>query len=252
MDEGGKYMPSALQRKVWRMWEIFWDEWVPHVTKGEPYGVVLNGDALDGTHHGSTHQISHNLNDQSRIAYEILKKVVDHARGGYYHIRGTEAHVGPSGVEEERLATALGATPNAESQRARYDLWLRVGSGLVHLSHHIGTAGSMAYESSAVMRELSEAYVEAGRWRDEPADVIIRSHRHRHIEVRIPTVKGFAVGCTSPAWQLKTPFAFRVAGARQSTPQIGGMVVRSGDEELYTRHRVWTIGRSREERLRIR
>jgi len=29
MDEGGMYKPSKLQRKIWKMWREFWDEFVP-------------------------------------------------------------------------------------------------------------------------------------------------------------------------------------------------------------------------------
>jgi hypothetical protein len=208
--------------------------------------VCLNGDALDGCHHNATHQWTHNLTDQGKAAEKILEPIVKACYGRYFHIRGTEAHVGPSGAEEERLASSLGAIKNDAGQAARYDLWVRVGSGLAHISHHIGTAGSMHYESTAPMRELSEAYVEAGRWNNEPPDWVVRSHRHRNVEVRVQTHKGFATCCTTPAWQLKTPFAYRVAGARQATPQIGGTVLRCGDEDLYTRHKVWSIGRDKE------
>jgi hypothetical protein len=249
MDEGGTYVPNRLQRIVWEWWEEFWGQWVPEVCRGEPFGVCLNGDALDGCHHNATHQWTHNLTDQGKAARAILEPVVAACEGRYYHIRGTEAHVGPSGAEEERLAKELHALPNDVGQYARYELWLRIGRGLAHLSHHIGIAGSMHYESTAVMRELTEAYVEAGRWHNEPPDWVVRSHRHRNVEVRVQTHKGFATCCTTPAWQLKTPFAYRIAGARQAMPQIGGTVLRCGDEDLYTRHRVWSLERPKEELL---
>jgi len=249
LDEGGRYLPNKLQRTVWEWWEEFWNEVVPDFCRGEPYGIVLNGDALDGRHHNATHQWTHNLTDQAKAAEMILRPIVERAQGGYYHIRGTEAHGGPSGAQEEALAAALGAIPNDAGQHARYELWIRVGRGLAHIAHHIGTSGSMHYESTAPMRELTEAYVEAGRWNNEPPDWVVRSHRHRNCEVRVQTHKGFATVCITPAWQLKTPFAYRIAGARQALPQIGGTVLRSGDEDLYTRHKVWNLSRDREETL---
>ena len=66
LDGGGRYMPSPFQRKMWAWWEEFWGDWVPAVTRGEPYDVLHNGDALDGNHHRSTTQISHNIEDQQR------------------------------------------------------------------------------------------------------------------------------------------------------------------------------------------
>ena len=246
LDDGGKYLPSPLQLKVWAMWREFWDDWVPMVTRGEPYILIVNGDGLEGVHHGSTTQISQNLEDQSELGYQILGPEVDKAEG-YYHIRGTEAHVGKSGVEEERLAKRLGATPNKEGQYARWDLWIRIDRALVHAAHHIGTSGSLAYETSAIHKELEQAFVEAGRWNDEIPDVLVRSHRHRNAETRIQTYKGFATSCTTAGWQLKTPFTYKIAGARQTQPQIGGTLIRCGDEDIYTRHKLWKIERPKVE-----
>jgi len=122
---GGAYTWSPFQEKMWGLWREFWDKWVPEETRHEPYDLVHNGDALEGCHHGSTTQISHNMEDQQKIAEAVLRPVVDKckAQGGtYYHIRGTEAHVGQSGEYEERLARSLGAKPNEVGQYARFDL----------------------------------------------------------------------------------------------------------------------------------
>jgi len=243
LDDGGRVTPSKLQRTVWRWWEEFWNEWVPDVTRGEPYAVVLNGDAVDGAHHNSTTQMSQNIEDQVEMTYEILRPVVEACEGRYYHLRGTEAHVGQSGVDEERLAKRLGAIPDESGKHARWEMWIRVGHGLVNIMHHIGTAGSMAYETSAIQKELEQAIVEAGRWNDEIPDVVARSHRHRNAETRIQTYKGFATSFTTAGWQLKTPFVYRVAGARQTQPQIGGSLIRSGDQDVFTRHFLKNIAR---------
>lgn len=250
LDGGGRYQPSKVQLKMWALWEEFWGEWVPEVTRGEPFDLVHNGDALDGVHHRSTTQISHNLEDQQRMAEAVLRGPVEQCKasgGTYYHIRGTEAHVGQSGEYEERLARTLGAKPNAEGQYARYDLWKRVGGCLVHLLHHIGTTSSAAHESSAVNAELTAEYVEAARWRREPPDYIVRSHRHRSIAVDLNSANGYAAGIVTPAWQLKTPYVWKVPGARISEPQLGGILIRQGDEEHFYRRKVWSMDRSPEE-----
>lgn len=251
LDSGGAYTASVFQQKMWTLWREFWDVWVPDVTKGEPFDVVHNGDAIDGCHHNSTTQISHNLEDQSRIAERALAPVVAqcHASGGtYYHIRGTEAHVGQSGENEERLARTLGAKPNADGQHARFDLWKRVGDRcLVHLLHHIGTTSSAAHEASAVNAELTAEYVEAARWQREPPDFIVRSHRHRSIAVDLSSAKGYAAAIVTPAWQGKTPYVWKIPGARISEPQFGGILIRQGDDEFYYRRRVWSLDRSQTE-----
>jgi hypothetical protein len=248
MDGGGQYIPSDFQRKMWAWWEEFWNDWVPTVTRREPYDIVVNGDAIDGAHHRSTTQISQNIEDQQRIAEACLQRVVERCKkkgGTYYHIRGTEAHVGQSGEYEEKLARSLGAKPNKDKDYARFDLWKRVGSKcLVHLLHHIGTTASAAHESSAVNAELTASYVEAARWGREPPDFIVRSHRHRSIAVDLNSAKGYAAAIVTPAWQGKTPFVWKVPGARISEPQVGGIVIREGDEEFYYRRWVKSFDRS--------
>jgi len=244
LDEGGFYLPSSIQQKVWAYWRDFWDVWVPHVTEGEPFGVEVNGDILDGVHHRSTHQITHNLTDQAKIAAMILQPIFDLCEGRMFIVRGTEAHVGQSGAEEERLACELGVVPNNLGQYARFDLWKTVGDGLVHFLHHIGTTSSNAYEATAVNKELTEEFNEAARWNERAPNIIVRSHRHRSLKVTIPTAAGEAIAVVTPGWQAKTPFAWRVAGARLAPPQFGGIVIRQGDDELYTRSKTYTIGRT--------
>jgi hypothetical protein len=245
LDEGGKAMPSRIQLKMWAFWRQFWDEWVPRVTHGEPFAVVHNGDAIDGVHHGSTTQWSQSLADQRNHAEHILKPVVDACDGRYYHIRGTEAHVGKSATEEEQLAKSLGAIPNEDGQYARWEMWKDIaGKGLIHFSHHIGTTSSAAHETSALNAEIASCFNEAGRWGHAPPAIVVRSHRHRCSEVRLPAAWGYATVFVTPAWQLKTPFVYRIPGGRNSTPQIGGSLIRFGGEELHTRHFVVDIGRS--------
>ncbi len=249
LDDGGVYQPSKAQQEVWGLWETFWGEWVPEACHHEPYAVLVNGDALDGVHHNAVSQISHNLADQALIAEKVFKPLRDRCEGRLYWIRGTEAHVGASGMEEERLAKSIGAIPDAEGRHARYELWLQLGEGLIHATHHVGATGTSHYESTAVLKELIEAYTEAGRNRDTPPDIVVRSHRHRLMEIRVPTRLGYGIVFVTPGWQLKTPFTYRLLGGRATTPQIGGSLIRQGDCDLYTRHRVWGLKRAPVEQL---
>ncbi len=249
LDDGGQYRASRLQLIVHKWWLEFWNEWVPRVCHNEPFDLVINGDALDGVHHKATTQISHNLGDQAKLAKIILEPIVEKA-AHYYHIRGTEAHVGPSGVEEERLASDLGAIPNEDGQHARYELWKRVGGPrgpLCHILHHIGTTGRAAYESSAPQAELIAEFTEAGMTSESPPDFVIRSHRHRFIKVQDPSDRSEASAIVTPGWQLKTPFVFKIPGGRVSQPQFGGILIRQGDEEFYSRHRRWRLKRAKVE-----
>ena len=224
------------------------------VTRGEPYVLVINGDIIDGRHHRAVTQLTHNLSTQRELAYELLAPVtlLNSALAGLYVVKGTEAHVGPSAEEEETLAKELKAIPEEETDScARYELWLRMhNETLIHFTHHVGTTSSAAYESTAVYKELVEAFNEAGRWGEEPPDMIVRSHRHRSFRVGVPSDKGESTAIVTPGWQLKTPFVFRGTLGRAGQPHVGGWVIRTGDEDpIYAR--VFTRKMRRQGEVRI-
>jgi hypothetical protein len=248
LDGGGWYEPSDLQRKVWAWWEEFWHEWVPSQTRGEPYGVVINGDAIEGAHHRAKTPITTNFADQIALAKTVLLPVLTGVAAAWM-VRGTEAHVGECAENEELLSQQLPVRKTEHGRGTRIELRLRVGDALVDIQHHIAATGSSAFETTALQREFVIACEEAGRWGREPPDVLIRAHRHRAAKTEVPTRKGSGIVLTTPGWQLKTPYAYRLPGGRQSYPQFGGVLVRHGDEHIYTKHRVWDIDRSPVEEL---
>lgn len=242
---GGTYRYSRFQKFIYECWREFWDQWVPKVTRGEPYAVLFNGDMLEGRHHNATHPISNNKADQANIAYELMAPVVSGCGGRFFFVTGTPVHAGEAGEDEEKLAERLGAVPDEMGRRSRYEIWIQVGKALLHASHHIGITGSMAYETTALTKEYNEFCAESARWKQKIPDIIARAHRHRHSEVRVPTASGYGIIFVTPSWQLRTPYTFKIPGGRTSTPMIGGCLIRQGDEEFYTRHRTWKTARSK-------
>lgn len=244
LDGGGSYRRSALQNTLWLWWNEFWNEFVPHATKGEPYAIAINGDMVDGRHHRSTTQISQNLADQRRMAETVLAPLMDKARGLVYGIRGTPAHAGESSEDEESIAEHLGFVEDDDGHHMRNELNIRVGRALVNLMHHIGTTGRQAYESSGPMAELTEMLAAAAKWGYHPPDLVVRSHRHTHIEVVIPTHRYRAHVLVTPGWQGKTPFVWKI-NARVVPPQFGGIVIRQGADHHYTESYVRTVAPSK-------
>ena len=251
---GQRVMPSKFQKWLWdNCWMPFWFEFVPIATENEPFDLVFNGDMIDNRHHGTTSLVTSNLAEQERIFTDCMDPVlaIKNLRRRFA-VGGTDAHAGISAENEEKLAKAIGAEPDELGNLCRSDLWLAIGTkghkpGLVHALHHIGTTGSAAYETTALHREYVEACQEAARWRLPAPDVIVRAHRHRYAKTEVQSGNGNAIVVVSPGWQGKTPWTFKLAGARQSIPQFGGVVVRSGDLDIYTRARVFGFRRSRTE-----
>lgn len=200
----------------------------------EPFDLIFNGDVIDGVHHETSQLVSGNLKDQEELAVDCLTPHVDRANK-YIHIRGTESHVYKSGQCEERVAHSLCALREAETGRySRWECWVEFGKELVHFAHHIGTTTSTAYESSAVMKEMSNAFNEAGQFNQRPPSIIVRSHRHRYIEIRVPNCQGVV----TPAWQYKTSYVHRVDRVRG--PMLGGLVFKlDRSDNCFIRSRIY-------------
>ncbi len=247
LDEHFHVGPSKEQKKLNDILEDFMDNHVPNsLGKDGKFVLVFNGDAVDGAHHNALTTWTNNIKDQRRAAELLLRPIIEHPNCvAYFHIRGTEVHVGGSAEWEEELARDLGAIPDERGNHARNELWIDIQGYLGHFLHHVGTTSRVAYESSAVMSELSEMYVHAAQWHQRTADFLVRSHRHRYIEIRVPSANGYAIALTTPCFQGRTPFVYKIAGGRQSLSQYGGMVIVVKEDELYTRPYVVTPSRTR-------
>ena len=242
-DDGQIVETSDIQKCIYAHWQIFWDEFVPMATNDEPYTVVVNGDVVEGQHHRSAQYMSVNEEDHEKIAVELLRPVREKAKGGFYMVRGTEAHVGPSAGHEESVARELETDmldPEADTHTF-WELWFEFGPHLCHFAHHIGVTSSTAYELSALSRELAGNLIEAAQWGDRPADVIVRSHRHRYSSGEIPMRGHTAQIIVTPAWQARTAFVFKKVSMRR--PQFGGVVLGYDKFGLFKRCYIWGLPR---------
>jgi hypothetical protein len=226
--------PSPIQRKLADWWDEFWG-WV-QAECPDGYDICANGDLIDGMHHQNATHWTANEGVQVKAAVTLLEAPFKKARRKLV-VRGTETHVGKSGMHEEAIAKLLGAEPSAEGTDSHWEIYYRLGRHLVHLTHHIGTSSSPFAESGALNREMVHGYVEAGRWSDEPAAMYVRSHRHTCGVFGHPSQHGMNWSVTTPAWQLKTPYGYR-SGFRQQRPQVGGIICVAGDNSPYVK--VWT------------
>lgn len=239
LDEGGFYRPSKLQMKLALHWEDFWYQYVPSVLKNEKYYIVHAGDGIDGCHHNAKTTITNNYADQLKIAKSMLDPIVSNKNvAGYFHIRGTEAHVGPSSEYEELLAKSLGARSDEFGNYARYELNLIIGNGLINVMHHIGTSSSDMYESTAVHKEMVSHCLEMAKLEQPLPNIIVRGHRHRYFKTSTVTKKGEVESIVLPGWQMKTPFIYKT-NSKSRVPHFGGVIIRLGKDGLYSKSKVW-------------
>lgn len=223
MDDGGKYKPSRPQSWLWQCWIDYWDQ-VSKIRQRERADLywVLNGDAVEGgPHHGTTQIISANPEAQAYVADRIfgVPKALKPQRT--FVIRGTETHVGPSGASEEALAKQLHAEPDPETETwSWWRLRLEIHDVLLDFTHH-GRQGYRPWtEANAVALLAAQVFFEHARRQQRHPDIAVRSHMHRYGDSGSshPTRV-----IQTPAWQLKTAYAHKVAA--ESLSDVGGVVI---------------------------
>lgn len=245
LDDGGHYLPSSAQTKLWRCWEEFWTI-VEDRAKDAALIVVVNGDAVEGNHHGTAQIASKNLAaTQQRIAELTLIPALQLSPRAIHMVRGTEAHVGASAEYEERLAEAIGCQKDSETGAySRWHLQCDADGVLLDFAHH-GSVGKLPHTRSNPARTLAMRIAHASlRHATQTPRLAIRSHAHQEADtfdempVRVIQTRG---------WQLSTAFVHKIAAG--STPEIGGLIVtcEAGEYEVekikfsWRRQDPWTL-----------
>lgn len=227
-DEGQTVKASDAQKWIYEKWLDFWQAvreraGIRGKTRKHRLVVVHMGDAVDGLHH-ATVQALPNLEDQENMACELLRPLAAMADGGYYQIRGTEAHAGQAAQSEVRIARELGA------KACEWELDLEIDGVLMNFTHH-GRAGRQDWTSSAANQAAGLCLARAGDAQPIPR-LAFRAHAHTLDDSGEKLEYTRLIVC--PAWQLKTAFAHKVAAGKRS--DIGGLVVE-GDAVDFTRAR---------------
>lgn len=232
LDEGNPVLPNKPQLWMWEKWLDFHEglnQWRRELKAKLVY--VNNGDAADGNHHNTTQIVTGNEESQAYIAQRVFSVPKGLKPDAIYVVRGTTVHVGEGGASEEALGKWLGAKRDPES-----DLWsvwhlrLQYHGVEIDFQHHCSVGGLPWTRAGGVAR-LAFAHM-AERWEAglKPADIIIRSHKHVHGD------SGFAHktrAIITPAWQLKTAFAHKVApNSIASIGSIGIAVFPDGHYEV--------------------
>jgi hypothetical protein len=239
MDEGGGVILNKFQETLWRFWRHFWDEWVPVETAGaETVAIEFNGDLMDGDHHNNVALWTNDTETQVAATVEILKPIATRYEHKFV-VRGTPAHGGASSKAEETVAREIGADQDAQGNFSTWQQWLKMDNVVFQFAHHIGVTSSTAYETSAPMRELIAALVEAAEWGYPLPNVMVRSHRHRFVPVSIPSFYGRIQCIITPGWQLKTPFVERID--RMRMPHIGGVIFKVEGDECQVREKLYPL-----------
>lgn len=180
LDNGGFYRPNAVQEQLWQWWGDFFGRAATVAEKnGGPVYLVVNGELIEGSHHGTSQVLSVNPADQARCARRVMEPALAVA-DKLFVVRGTDAHSGESGRNDERLACELGAVQNpATDLYSWYELNQEIEGVRLNWMHHAwGATRPWTRGGNALRMAAALVY----NYCDDPENrphLAVRSHVHR-------------------------------------------------------------------------
>jgi len=204
--DDGVWKANAIQAWMYDRWIEATTQWLPRVLNGRPYVLVVNGDCIEGLHHGTKQVISSATSDHVALAHTLLEPLAGPAERTFM-VRGTSAHVGHD--TEHTLGVLLGAQRCPDSERptyARHNWRFEVKGKVVDAAHHIQTSARPWTEASGLGAAMKAAILESVDAEEPVADVLLRAHRHRYGYYS----DGKRLIVVGSSWQAKTDFAEKV------------------------------------------
>jgi hypothetical protein len=227
LDDGGSYAASKAQLWLWQCWQAYWAQ-VDATRKaiGADLYEIFNGDAVDGSHHGTTQVLSNNPNAQAAVLDAVIRVPLALNPEKIYVIRGTEAHVGQSASAEERIATGLRKDKRpiiGDPDTGTASWWHLRGEVLGHridVTHHGRTGQREHTRAGAAALHAHDILLSHVKNGDDYPNLCFRGHYHKfndsHDACPVRVV-------TSGAWQLGTSYVKKVAA--DSLADVGGLII---------------------------
>lgn len=202
--DDGMWKANPVQLWMYERWVEATTQWLPRVIDGRPFAVVVNGDCIEGLHHGTKQVISNATSDHVDLAVNLLGPVAEGA-DRLFMVRGTSAHVGHD--SESKIGIRLGAERPAGSREYAAHNWrFEVAGKVIDASHHMPTSARPWTEATGLGTSMQSAVLESVRAREPVADVYLRAHRHRYGHYS----DGDRLIVAGYSWQAKTDFAEKV------------------------------------------
>lgn len=233
LDDGNTFLASPAQQWLYDGWTAFWTR-VGEVKRGaDSFGILTNGDLVDGDHHGTVQIVSRDLQVQQWILRKCFEPALALAPGYMAVIRGTEAHVGKNASAEEAFARQVakqGVRVIQDPKTKMYSHWHfkgSIGGVVIDAAHHGRVGGRPWTRAGGTINLAAQILLEAANRNDPIPALAFRSHYHTYVD----TYNAFRVRVIqTPAWQLHTAFGHKVVP--ECLSDIGGVIVVVEDGQV--------------------
>lgn len=218
-EEEQRVRHSPITGWIWDQWQALLP-WVQQHTGDAGYGLLCNGDTIEGLHHRTTQVWSPDAADHHNAAKQCLEPLADGANRVVFTL-GTECHTGNS---ERALAKHFGGEV--------YDVFRHTERGVNMMAlHHMPATSREWLKSNALGMELANHQLCEARQGRPITEVLIMSHRH----VFGCFTDGMGMAIATPAWQALTRHGNKVV--RGQNVSVGAVLLEfHADRELPTVH----------------
>ncbi len=194
---------------------------------GQRLVIVVNGDAIEGHHHGTIQVVSTNPQHHVEIFNEVFENFLTKCgfsvkRGDELHfISGTESHTG----WVERDIAAYFSPYGATFQDELDGVW---NGKRVWFTHHGANPGGGASEGDAYRNWLKRIWFDCDKEGRAKPDIVISSHYHKSLYQTYVRDWHTIHGMVTPSFQKKTRFGLRAAPFEKNDIGISPFVITGG------------------------
>lgn len=149
---------------------------MPKLVNGDPFVLLVNGDVIEGIHHGTRQVISSDVTDHVTAAVDALRPLAEAAATTHLTL-GTECHTQST---EAAIGKALKASKCAETgKHAHSRIVFSIKGCVLSATHHCSATSRPWLESGEYCRALHGERSECLRAGWPVPDLCVRAHRHR-------------------------------------------------------------------------
>lgn len=212
LKNNNNFYPDSNQTKIFNHFERSLDlfkSW----RKGERLVFIVDGDAIDGDHHGTHQLITHIRDEQKQIHVDMMnyfKKRIAFKDGKdkLYYLEGTESHT----LEDEvKIAQSLNAEFYSINEQLSPFIEMYINGTLIWIYHHGMKAGRLPSKGNALRNELKRIYLECLEAGKKCPDVVITAHTHDPDYQTYMSNWKEVHGIILPSQQMKTRYVNGVA-----------------------------------------
>lgn len=203
---------NSMQKWLWECWGRM-NDFLDDELDGDPFALVLNGDMLEGCHHGTKEIWSPEMGDHVNAALLLLEPLTSKAAKTFL-TRGTECH---TNNHEQILGKVLGSEKCPETGIHSFDrLTLDIAGVRCVWRHHMPTTQRRNLGGTPLSIQLAEEQLQAANNGEKIPRVL--GMAHSHVPRYYQDDNGLAF--VSPAWQGLTRFGHKVVSPSRCKPGV--------------------------------